>query len=123
MTLQEILGARCRSGLPDVFFWPPRGQGFVEAETHSSIRLRLYDSHARNWQWQKAVFGRSASQMAASVGVEITAVPITFAEIVLYSAKGSAITMYNHDDLLIEPIIEILPFHDVTIPSSYFQMD
>lgn len=125
VTLQEILVARYRSGLNDVFFWPPRSQGVVEAETRSSIRLRLYDSLTHNWEWHKAVFGRAALQMAAPQGIsaEMTPVPINLAEIVLYSAKGSAIRMYNHDELLVEPIVEILPFPDVTIPSSYFQID
>ena len=53
----------------------------------------------------------------------MTPVPITIAEIVLYSAKGNAIRMYNDDDLLVEPIIGILPFPDITIPSSYFRLD
>jgi hypothetical protein len=119
MTLQEILVARYRSDL-QIYFWPARGEGFVERETHSSIRLRLYDSRAGNWEWQKAVFGPAAPQQ---VDVEMTPVPTTLAEIVHYSAKGSAIKMNNRDDLLVEPIIETLPFPDVTIPSSYFQID
>jgi hypothetical protein len=125
MTLHEILAARYRFGRLHVHFVPPRGEGFVEAETHSSVRLRLYDSRAHNWEWQKAVFGRAAPQTAApqEVGVEITPVPITLAEILMYAAKGKAITMRSHDDLPFEPIIEILPFPDVTIPSSYFQID
>ena len=125
VTLQEILVARSRYYRHEFFFQPPRGQGFVEAETYGSIRLRLYDTRTHNWEWQKAVFGLAALQMAApqEISVEMTPVPKTFAEIVLYSAKGSAIRMYNHDDLLVEPIIEILPFPDVTIPSSYFQID
>ena len=125
VTLQELLVARYRFGLLQVFFMPSRGEGFVEKETYYSIRIRLCDSRARSWEWHKAVFGRAAQQMTASqeVGVEVTPVPTSLAQIVLYAAMGSAIKLYNFDDLLIEPVVEILPFQDVAIPRGYFQID
>jgi hypothetical protein len=103
MTLKEILVARYRFGCLHVYFMPSRGEGFVEAETYDSVRLRLYDSRARNWVWHRAIFGRDARQMAASqeVGGEMTPVPITLAEIALYHSKGTAIRMHNYDDLLL----------------------
>ncbi len=124
VTLREILVARSRCFFHNFYFWPPRSQGFVEAETYDSIRLCLYNTRAHNWEWQKAVFGHAALQMAApqEMDGEMTPVPATFAKIMLYT-KGSAINMFNYDNLLVEPMIEILPFPDVAIPSSYFQKD
>jgi hypothetical protein len=123
LTVREILIARYRSGLR-VYFWPPGGDGFVESDTRNLIRLRLYDSSGRNWGWQNAVFAWASPQMVAPQegGEEMTPVSTTLAEIVL-SVKGYSIEMHNYDDLLVEPVIEMLPFQDLAVPSSYFQMD
>ena len=125
LTLRQILIARYRSSdLNGVYFDPPRSDGFVEAVEPGSIRLRLYDQSTRSWGWQKAAFGRAVPRMVSPPqddGTEMTPIPTMLAKLVIYT-KGYSIAMHNNDDLLVEPVIEMLPFRDLTIPSSYWQL-
>lgn len=54
-------------------------------------------------------------------GAEMTPVPTTVAEMVT-SSMGCQVRMYNNDELLVEPVIQMLPFQDLAIPSSYWRL-
>jgi hypothetical protein len=124
-TLRELLTMKYRSEL-QVYFSPDRGGDFAQKErgAYHSIRLQLYDAQTRRWEWRKASFGRVPPQFGARQenGVEMTPVPETLAKVLCYS-KGELVAIYSRDELLVEPVLEALPFANTHIPASYFSME
>lgn len=120
-TLREyLMGFRSNTGM--CFSLDPTCLEMVEEISSGRLRLRLYDRSTQQWAWRMAAYewGRHVDRRGDD-GEEMSAVPATRATLSFFAALAPMITMYNNEELLVDPVIAILPFNSLDMPISYFQ--
>jgi hypothetical protein len=89
------------------------------------LRLRLYDRISASWEWRLAAYEDQGTpwrtEPPMDEGEFMLAVPRECATVSVCSLRS--ISIHNFAALDVAPVLEILPFKDLTVPDEYWPTD
>lgn len=122
LDLREFLAMGC--------FWHPLHIEFgflrrlesevIEEPTWGRLRLRLFDGSTGQWAWQEVVFETETTPLVplTEEGYEMLPVPPLNARVIVQVKRRFCLS--SDEPLDVEPVLEQLPFRDLTIPPEYW---
>jgi hypothetical protein len=124
-TLAEILLARRRWVCLSFTFAPRLGCDMVREVRRGLIELQLYDRVADRWVWRRAAYDdRGTAQLIDKPrenGAPMLPLPRSKAWATVTIVRS--ISLRSDEPLDIDPVLQTLPFRDLTVPAAYRQAE